>query len=436
MPGAGREVDTVGGMAAQTPHRLPGPAERLPKTLDDLGALRLLLRRSHLSGPDELPAMTTSAGESLGADSAVLYVADYDQTQLIPLLSPGMDTLAATSVAVDGTLGGRAYADLTEYASSAVDATTLWTPVVDGSERLGVLRLEFPAGFDVPAEVRAASFDVASLLGELVVTRSLCGDAVEKARRLVPLTVPAEIQWRQLPPLTFVSSKFAVAGVLAPSTEVAGDSFDYALNGSTAHVAIVDAMGHGMEATLLSAVAVSSLRNARRRGLDLPDTVRSIDSEIASQFGPDKFVTGIFGELDVDSGWWRWATCGHPPALLVRGGSVVKVLDSVIGAPLGLGLLEEKPGIGQERLEPDDRLLLYTDGVVEARSLQGDFFGVERLVELTTRQAAADRPVAETLRRLNRAILEHQDGALQDDATTVMVEWFPNEVGRANLNGE
>ncbi len=88
-----------------------------------------------------------------------------------------------------------------------------------------------------------------------------------------------------------------------------------------------------------------------------------MDSQIASQFGPDKFVTGIVGELDVPTVWWRWTTCGHPPALLVRAGRVVKTLDSVIGSPLGLGLLEKHPEIGQERLEPGDRLLIYTDGV-------------------------------------------------------------------------
>ena len=67
--------------------------------------------------------------------------------------------------------------------------------------------------------------------------------------------------------------------------------------------------------------------------------------------------------------------------------------------------------------------MLYTDGVIEARDADGEFFGISRLVDLISREAAAGRPAAETMRRLNLAILAHQEGLLQDDATTLMVEW-------------
>lgn len=86
--------------------------------------------------------------------------------------------------------------------------------------------------------------------------------------------MPAELQWRLLPPLSFVTPRVAVSAVLVPSAEVAGDSFDYAVNGDIAHVAVVDAMGHGLEATLLATVAIGGLRNARRAGLPLEETVR------------------------------------------------------------------------------------------------------------------------------------------------------------------
>lgn len=128
---------------------------------------------------------------------------------------------------------------------------------------------------------------------------------------------------------------------------------------------------------------------------------------------------------------WTWSAAGgagrpaaHAPALLVRASRVVRQLDAVTDPPLGLGLLEA-PQIGAERLQPGDRLLLHTDGVTEARDTAGEFFGTDRLVEFTSRQAAAGRAAAETRRRLNRAILAYQDGALQDDATTVMVAWQP-----------
>ena len=426
MAAAGARVEVV----APAPI---GNGDRLVSTPDAraLAALRTLLRSTHLAGPDDLPALVSAAGQHLGADRAVLHLVDYGQVVLVPLTS--VDAPPAEPLTIEATLAGRAFSDLAQHTSTAAPGGTLWTPVLDGTERLGVLELRFPAAGAVDDELRAAGRDLASLLAALVIAKSLYGDSVERARRTTPLTVPAELQWRLLPPLTFVSPRVAVAGVLAPVAEVAGDSFDYALNGDALHVAVIDAMGHGLEATLLSAVAVAALRNARRGGLDLAGTVAAMDAEIASQFGPDKFVTGIVGQLDLTTGWWRWTTCGHPPTLLVRAGRVVKTLDQVIGPPLGLGLLEKHPEIGQERLEPGDRLLLYTDGVTEARDTDGAFFGTERLVAFITRHTASGQPAAETLRRLNRAVLAHQNGALQDDATTVLVEWRTDEPDRVIL---
>ena len=250
-------------------------------------------------------------------------------------------------------------------------------------------------------------------------------------RRRRPLSLPAELQWRLLPPLTFVAPRVAVAGILAPATEVAGDSFDYSVNGNVAHVAVIDAMGHGLEACLLAAVAIGALRNGRRGGLGLGPLVSSIDAELNRAFGPDKFVTGIFGELDTATGVWTWTTCGHPPALLVRHGRVVKRLDQAIGVPLGLGLLDGGPELADERLEPGDRILLFTDGVVEGRDAERNFFGTDRLVDLVVKEAASGRPVAETLRRLNQEIIHYQDGALRDDATTVLVEWLTDAQERS-----
>jgi serine phosphatase RsbU (regulator of sigma subunit) len=74
-------------------------------------------------------------------------------------------------------------------------------------------------------------------------------------------------------------------------------------------------------------------------------------------------------------------------------------------------------------LQPGDRLLLFSDGVIEARSEEGEFFGLERLLDLVTRQESNRQSPPETLRRLIVAVLEHQRHALQDDATVLLLEW-------------
>ena len=191
-----------------------------------LAALRVLLRSSHLAGADDLPALLTAAGVALGAESARLYLVDYDQVELVPLLHAGSTEATAQAVLVAGTLAGRAFSDVAQHTSTAGAAAVLWTPVLNGTVRLGVLQLEFPAVTVIDEALRLSCLDVAALVAELVMTRSLYGDAVERTRRRQPMTVPAELQWRLLPPLTFVSPRVTVAGALAPSTEVAGDSFD------------------------------------------------------------------------------------------------------------------------------------------------------------------------------------------------------------------
>lgn len=395
-----------------------------------LEALQLLLRESHLARADDVPSLVWDAGRALGARRSVVYVVDYDQLVLVPFTGAAMPA-EAPPLALDVTLAGRAFRDVTQHVATSEDSVTLWTAVIDGTERMGVLELEFDVAFELDDQARTVCRDLAAAIAELLVTRTVYGDAVERTRRLTPLTIPAEIQWNLLPPLTFVSQKVAVAGALAPSTEVAGDSFDYAVNGDIASVVIIDAMGHGLEASLLSTVTIAAVRNSRRGGLGLIDTVGVADAAIASQFGPDKFVTAVLGELDTVTGVWTWITCGHPPALIVRGGRVVKMLDWVVNPPLGLNLVHDRPGVGQERLEPGDRLLLYSDGVVEARDAAGEFFGLERLVEFVSKGASSGQPAAEALRRLNLSIMAHQEGELQDDATTVMVEWLTDESERS-----
>ncbi|WP_433727905.1 PP2C family protein-serine/threonine phosphatase [Actinoplanes sp. CA-051413] len=77
----------------------------------------------------------------------------------------------------------------------------------------------------------------------------------------------------------------------------------------------------------------------------------------------------------------------------------------------------------EEALEPGDRLLLHTDGIIEARSADGEQFGVERLTDFTAKALADQLPGPETMRRLVHAILDYQDDRLQDDATVLLAEW-------------
>jgi hypothetical protein len=345
---------------------------------------------------------------------------DYEQRLLVPVPptgSPEQDPLR-----IDSTLAGRAFRTIEPVAGDT--GTVLWVPVLDGVERLGVLRTGLPEGTDLrDALVRDRCRWLAQLIGHLVSVKMPYGDALDRVRRRRPRTVASELLWWLLPPLTFGCSGLVVSGLLEPCYDVAADAFDYAVDGTTAHLAIFDATGHDLRGGLLAGVTLSAYRTARQQQATLAETARALDDAVADQGRGEAFVSGVLAELELDTGRLRYLNAGHPAPLLLRRGRMVKTLTGGHRILFGLGLGRGEVRVGQEWLEPRDWAVLYSDGVTEARDDAGRFFGLDRLVDYLERSAAADQPAPETLRRLIHAVLEHQAGALQDDATVVVAQW-------------
>lgn len=373
-----------------------------------------LLSDAQFAVPDDVPGIVSDHAAQLGVMDAAIFLVDYEQRALTPLPHHGGPDRDA--VTVEGTLAGRAFTTLNPQWSG--DGRLLWIPMVEGNERLGVIGY----GLDGPTtdEQLADLLRLTAHAAELVATKGNYGDFFEFYRRRRPMSIASELAWQLLPPLTFGSDKVVISGALAPAYDVGGDSFDYGVDSKCARIAVFDAMGHGLEAGMLASVAVAAYRNCRRRQLKLDETVGAVDEYIAARFGPERFVTAVLAELDLDSGCFRWFRSGHPAPLLLRGSKIVKTLWGNTGLPLGLG----SPGVeAEEALEPGDQVVFFTDGVTEARSPDGTFFGADRLADMVSRASAGGNPPPETLRRLVHSILDHQAGDLQDDATAVLVEW-------------
>jgi serine phosphatase RsbU (regulator of sigma subunit) len=233
------------------------------------------------------------------------------------------------------------------------------------------------------------------------------------------MSLAAQLQWTTLPPLTMTTPDVALAGILEPAYEVGGDAFDYALNEHVLHFCVLDAMGHGLLAAAMSTVMVAAYRHGRRSGLPLAELYAAMDRAVAASF-PGRFATAQFGQLDTDRGELAWINAGHPAPLRVREGRVIGELTAPVTRPVGFRGAE--PRVQTVRLQPNDRVLWFTDGVVEER-LDGQQFGEARLREVLQATCADGLPAAETVRRLSHTLMAARRGRTSDDASLLLVEW-------------
>jgi sigma-B regulation protein RsbU (phosphoserine phosphatase) len=386
---------------------------------DSMEAVRRLLDLRHRGRTEDLPPALLDAAPYLDAEELVVLLVDYELS-LWPLRGTPPD---GGEHVVNETVAGRAFRFGRPETEDVDGGTQWWLPLLHGAERLGVLKARFKTR---PADrVYEDLHVIAALVAELIASRRFYGDAVEHTRRRWPMQLAAEIVWNQLPPLTFAANDTVVTAVLEPCYDVGGDAFDYAANGDILHVALFDTVGHGIEASALTTLTLNTYRNARRSGLSLTDTYRSIDKWVRAQYN-GAFVTAVLCELDTGTGRYQRISAGHPPELLLRAGRTMPPLPTPTALPLGLGhMLRRPPGVTEQQLEPGDALVLYTDGITEARDAGGALFGLDRLAAFMVGELNRQSPQAETMRRLIHTIVSYENGELRDDATAALLQWRP-----------
>ncbi|MGV9344101.1 PP2C family protein-serine/threonine phosphatase [Streptomyces spiralis] len=381
-----------------------------------------LVQAFHELAPEDLPELLRQHYAALGIVGLTAYCADLRQEYLIALPGSHGDT---SPQPIDASMAGWTYRTVSvRIAGNDNGMLTLWLPVIDGVERIGVLGVQV-ANLDAAVLERCRA--LASLIAFVLISKGTHSDSYANLQRRQPMDLAAEMVWAFLPPKTIGTPSITSSAILEPAYALGGDAFDHALLGDALHASVLDAMGHDLYAGLTSSVALAACRNARRSGKELSDVISTIDTSIHEAF-PNRFATGVFLHLHRTTGQLNWANCGHPQPILLRRQEVVpSAFDRPTELPLGLGTkYRDVPRcVHSMQLEPGDRILCYTDGVVEARSSDGELFGEERFVDFILRATAAGEPAFEVLRRLVHAILDHQQHHLTDDATVLLFEWHP-----------
>ncbi|KLL11214.1 MULTISPECIES: PP2C family protein-serine/threonine phosphatase [Protofrankia] len=376
--------------------------------------LGVLLDRAHEMPPQLIaPLVAEEVGRIGGRDVSIL-LQDYEQLMLTPL--PGRSLTVGEPEPIDDSPAGTAFLRAMIVEQPQADGIRMFLPLLDGSDQVGVLALTLDT---VDDDDRRLLRRLAGLVADMLVTKSSYTDQFFQARRREPMSVAAEIQWSLLPPLTMITPQVAVAGILEPAYDIAGDSFDYALNDDILHVAVIDSMGHSLDAAVLATVAIGAYRHARRADIGLAELYMFMDAAIDKQFGPDHFVTAQMMRLDIGTGHLQWVNAGHPAALLIRDHQVIRALESPGTLPVGFG--GDIPQISEQTLWRGDRVLFFTDGLIEEHETGGEQFGEERLISSV--ESIRGKSVREMVRGLSHALMRERRGITTDDATLFLVEW-------------
>ncbi|MFC7264014.1 PP2C family protein-serine/threonine phosphatase [Streptomyces lutosisoli] len=378
--------------------------------------LGVLLDRAHEMPPQLIAPLVAEEVARVGGRDVSILLQDYGQRVLVPL--PGRRLTVGEPEPIGDSHAGMAFLSATPVEVPQADGVRMYLPLLDGSDQVGVMALTLDTADD---DDRRLLRRLAGLVADTLVTKHSYTDRFFQARRREPMSVAAEIQWSLLPPLAMSVPQVEVAGILEPAYKVAGDSFDYALNDDILHLAVIDAMGHGLNAATMATVAIGAYRHARRADIGLAEIYAFMDQAIAGQFGPEHFVTAQMMRLDIATGHLQWVNAGHPAPLLIRNHEVVQRLESPTTLPVGFG--GEKPLISEQTLQRGDRVLCFTDGLIEEHEAGEEQFGEEQLVHWINRIERAEKRVRAVVRALSHALMDERGGATSDDATLFLMEW-------------
>ncbi|HWS32545.1 MAG TPA: PP2C family protein-serine/threonine phosphatase [Actinoplanes sp.] len=361
--------------------------------------------------PDRLPEV---AAEHLrrhySAESVDILMPDLTGTRLLSLLTP------------DATPGDRAMRCFASQRPGTdhnpAGSARLHLPLSCWGERIGVLRLELPA---VPTG--ETTDRIGADADDLSVALRAAGDATDRYRRVqrrARLTMAAELQWDLLPGRSLGDERFLIAGQLEPAYDVHGDHFDWALDGDRLTVTALNGHGGGMEAALLTSLAVNAMRNARRCGADIVEQAELASDAVHTRYGGAAHAATLLLEIDLISGEVAAVDAGSPHCLIARAGETERVpLEQQL--PLGM-FSEAHYEIQRFALEPGDRMLVVSDGVHAATPAGLPRYGENALFSALRRTRL--QPATEAVGTVMRGLREYHAGAEpEDDAVMVCLDW-------------
>jgi serine phosphatase RsbU (regulator of sigma subunit) len=351
-----------------------------------------------------------------GAGRVEVLLADHTLTGLWPVID---DTAR-----VDNAHATRCFGSQRSVVDSGPGRVTrTYLPLSVWGDRLGVLVVETPPDAAEPAGAADSTDSLASAAQELALALRAADrhtDRYRRVRRRQRLTMAAELQWDLLPGYSLGDDRFLIAGRLEPAYAVCGDHFDWSLDGDRLTVTVLDGHGDGLDASVLTGVAVTAMRNARRSGADIVEQAELASDAVFARYGGARHLATLLLEIDLVSGQVDAVDAGSPRAIIAgEGDTRVVALEQQL--PVGM-FGDTRYEIQRFRLSPGDRLLVVSDGVHAAIPGGRAPYGESAL--LTALRRTRLQPATEAVGTVMRGLREYHAGAdPSDDAVTVCLDW-------------
>lgn len=355
-----------------------------------------------------------------------LLMADYALTILQPVRAAPTSTDA---LPIHSSPAGRAFGSQRVHTETdrRTGVLTAYLPITVRGDRVGVLSVRFPEeAYDLAAEPELA--ELAEVLGHEIFVAERDTDLYRQARRADRLTLAAEMQWELLPARSCSRPEYDIGGGLEPAYAIHGDNFDWTSSGNHLTLTVTNGMGEGVEAALLTSLAVHALRNARRADLSLADQAFLGDQAVYGHYSGRAHLAALLLRFDLATGEVEVIDAGSPKVWRLRAGKVEPI---PLEAQLPLGMFEDTVYTTQHlHLESGDRLLFVSDGVYDVLSPAGERYSDRALARAITSTRLL--PPAQVPRAVLRELTTHRGSPEpEDDAMVVCLDWHGRDPHQA-----
>lgn len=460
IPGPRRAWLTIGPCATDTPplhafarFLLPVVAQYLQSALEVEHAanelaeryeeINLLYTTSEILGravtlEETAATILEEISQTVGARRASILVHDRVTDTLQVVAALGMDPAEAPPIATDDACSVSATvfraqhpmivenhdmpcdAERSYRRGAMLSVPIMWTPPGGTSAPLGVVNLsDRGSGQPFTAGDQKLIAAIATQIGTAIQNARLVRASINQQRLVHEMHLAHDLQMKLLPKGSLVAPEASVAARVVPAESVGGDFYNlFRLGGGRTGILIGDVSSHGYRAALIMALAMSaSAIHAQTTG-DPGEMLNALLATLREELqSTEMFITLFYGVIDTERRVLRYANTGHPHAFVLGANNVIERLPA-LDPPLGM--VEEPPSAAQRDWAPgEDLLLLFTDGISDARSRGGERLGEQPVLECAQKNRLANPE--QLVEEVFEVLRQHGgDVARRDDLTIVV----------------